>query len=415
MPMTINKQPNVAQQFASAIQSGDNAEIATASEAVMQRISDSIRSDFEAYQQSNDRTILAERGYRQLTATEDKWYDIVEQSLRSTTPKQTFIELIGEGKDEDLMPITIIQDVFKDLERDHKLLQVISFMYTGYATKWLRNKHEFTKAVWGKITDKIKGEITSDLELMTIENNKLTAFAIIPLDILDMGHTFLDAYIRTCLKEAIYDGLEYGIINGKGVASEPVGLMRKVAADVDVNATTGYPEKTAIKVTSFDIKTYLGLVSKLSKSEKGRTRKVQSVCLLVNTTDDLLKIKPATTMLTQLGYTGNVFPFPTDVIPSEHMPEGKAVVFLPGRYTFCVGGSRNGSIEFDDSLGFLDDTRTFKIVQHGDGIADDDTVAIVIDISELETLIPSVKVANTVSTTVVGDVAVNSTNVTPTV
>lgn len=389
--MLINTEANHAQQFANALESGDNKSIADAWQASMDAIADNIRADFEVSQLANDSAILAQRGYRSITAPEQKFYDALKQAARSTTPKQTFLDLIGDGKDEDLMPVTIIEDAFKDLEQDHKLLQVIKFQYTGYATKWIRNKHESAKAVWGEITDAIKKEITSDLDLMKIENNKLSAFVTVPLDILDMGYTFIDAYVRACLKEAVYDGLEYGIVAGKGVKSEPVGLNRDVHEGVSINSSTGYPEKTAIKVASFDVKEYCTLVAQMAKTESGKPRKIANVGLIVNPTDYLIKIKPATTLLTQIGYVGDMFPFPTDIIQSTEIEDGKAIMFIPNYYTFCVGGKRNGAIEFDDSIGFLDDTRTFKIVQHGDGIADDNTCALVLDISDLDTLIPVFK------------------------
>lgn len=396
MPMSINTNPS--QQFAEALQSGDTAAIATAWDASMSAIAQSVRDDYEALQNTNDAAVLAQRGIRQLTAQENKFYEKFTQVLRHDNPKQAFIDLIGADKDEDLMPVTIIEDVFKDLVEEHKLLQVIEFNYTGYATKWIRNAHEATKAVWGKITDEITKEITSDLELMKIENNKLSAFCVIPIDILDMGYAFLDAYIRRVLAEAVYCGLEDGIINGTGVNEQPVGLVRDVHEGVSVNTSTGYPKKEAIAVTSFEKKTYCGLVANLAMTEKGKNRNVTKVALLVNSADYLTKIAPATMLLGNAGYVHDVFPFPTECIQSTQMAAGEALMFLPKGYNFCVGGKRNGTIEFDDSIGFLDDTRTFKIIQHGDGIADDNTVAILLDISNLEELIPTVKTIEAVPT-----------------
>ncbi len=398
--MKINKKINAGAAMVKATESGNPEEAEAAWNDAFEAIAQSIREDFEDLAGVTDAQALASRGYRQLTAAEDRFYEALSASARAdnaAAAKQAFLDVIGDDVDEDLMPLTIIEDVFKDLVQEHELLQVINFTYTGYATKWLRNAHEAAKAVWGKITDSVKKEITSGLKTMKIEQNKLSAFLIIPLDIIDMGRTFMDAYARACLKEAVYDGLEAGIVSGTGI-DMPVGLDRDVHDGVSFNTTTGYPRKKAIKVTSFDQQVYLGLVAKLSKTEKGKNRKVPEVIIICNQTDYLTKVAPASTILTQLGYQGNVFPYATKPVISNEMADGEALMYAPGCYSFCVGGTRNGAIDTDDSFKFLDDARTYKIIQHGDGIADDDTSALLLDISELEVLVPAVKVAGTVNT-----------------
>lgn len=398
--MKINKKISAGAAMVAATESGNPEEAEAAWNDAFEAIAQSIRDDFEDLAGVTDAQALASRGYRQLTSAEDRFYEALAASARAdnaAAAKQAFLDVIGDDADEDLMPITIIEDVFKDLEQEHELLQAINFTYTGYATKWIRNTHEAVKAKWGKIDDKITKEITSGLKTMKIEQNKLTAFLVIPLDIIDMGHTFMDAYARACLKEAVYDGLEYGIVSGSGI-DMPVGLDRDVHDGVTISTTTGYPKKKAIKVSSFDAVTYLGLVAKMAKTEKGKNRKVPEVILICNQTDYLTKVAPASTLLTQLGYQGNVFPYATKPVISNELADGSAIMLVPGCYTFCVGGSRNGAIETDDSFKFLDDARTYKVVQHGDGIADDDTAAILLDISELEALVPAVKVAGTVNT-----------------
>lgn len=398
--MKINKKINAGAAMVKATESGNPEEAEAAWNDAFEAIAQSIRDDFEDLAGVTDAQALASRGYRQLTSAEDRFYEALSASARAdnaAAAKQAFLDVIGDDADEDLMPVTIIEDVFKDLEQEHELLQVINFTYTGYATKWIRNAHQAAKAAWGKITDSVKKEITSGLKTMKIEQNKLSAFLVIPLDIIDMGHTFMDAYARACLKEAVYDGLEAGIVSGTGI-DMPVGLDRDVHDGVTISTTDGYPKKKAIKVTSFDAVTYLGLVAKLAKTEKGKNRKVPEVILICNQTDYLTKVAPASTLLTQLGYQGNVFPYATKPVISNEVPDGRAIMLAPKCYAFCVGGTRNGSIDTDDSFKFLEDARTYKVIQHGDGIADDDTAAILLDISELEVLVPAVKVAGTVNT-----------------
>lgn len=393
--MKINKKVNAGATMVKAMESGKPEEAEAAWNEAFEAIAQSIRADFDELEGVTDAQALAARGYRQLTKPEERFYEALCNAAKagsSVEAKQAFLDITGDDADEDLMPVTIIEDVFKDLEQEHELLQVINFTYTGYATKWIRNTHEAAKAVWGKVTDAVKKEIESGLETMKLEQNKLSAFLIIPLDIIDMGYTFIDAYARACLKEAIADGLEAAIISGTGV-DMPVGLDRDVHKGVSISSTDGYPKKEAVKVKSFDAVEFYGLVAKLSKTEKGKSRKVPVVVIVCNQTDYLTKVAPASTLLTQLGYVNNVFPYATKPVVSNEMDDGEAVMFVEGCYSFCVGGKRNGTIDVDDSFKFLDDARTFKIIQHGDGIADDDTAALLLDISELQALVPEVKVA----------------------
>lgn len=387
-----NKRPttDAAKSMAAAIQSADPEAMESAWNETMEQIADSVRADFEACQAAGDAAALAQRGIRQLTAEESKFYEALKGALKAQkngNPKEAFIELIGEDADADLMPSTIIEDVFKELEDEHRLLQLIDYTYTGYATKWLKNDHAAQKAKWGKIDEAITKEITSDIEVIQIDQNKLSAFCVIPLDILDMGYSFMDAYVRRVLKEALACGLEAGIISGNGIDC-PKGLDR----DIDpkkFNGETGAPQKEAIKVGSLDAANYLPLLSRLVKTEKGRKRTFNKVVMVVNQFDYLSKVAPATTFLTPEGtYAKDIFPFPTEVALSNEVEDGKAVIFVPKCYTFCVGGSRNDLIEFDDSYKFLDDARTFKVLTHGDGEADDNTAAIVIDLSELKPVVP---------------------------
>lgn len=391
--MNINKKFNAGAAMAKATTSGKPEEVEAAWNEAFEAIANSIRADFDDLADVTDAQALASRGYRQLTKAETRFYEALATASRAdnaAAAKQAFLDVTSDAADDDLMPSTIIEDVFKDLEQEHELLQVINFTYTGYATKWIRNTHEAAKAAWGKITDAVKREITSGLKLMKLDQNKLSAFLIIPLDIIDMGYTFMDAYARACLKESLSDGLEAGIVSGTGV-DMPIGLDRDVHEGVSFSTSDGYPKKEAVKVASFDVVTYLGLVARLAKTEKGKNRKVPEVVLICNQTDYLTKVAPASTLLTQLGYQGNVFPYATKPVICNEMADGEALMLAPGCYTFCVGGTRNGTIDTDDSFKFLDDARTYKIIQHGDGIADDDTSVILLDISELDPLVPTVR------------------------
>lgn len=364
-----------------------------------------IKEDAIEYQQSQDKSILAKRGYRQLTAAEEKWYKGFIEASQSSRPEQSFADFIGSP--EGVMPETVITDVYKDLLEEHPLLAKINFVNAKYMTKWILNDHTIDTAVWGKLNSKITKELTSAFKEVDITQNKLSAFASVPNDMLDLGPTFIDAYVRTILKDAIACGLEKAIVSGTGLDC-PVGLDRDIHKGVSFSTSTGYPQKTPISITDFSPKTYGDLISKMAKTESyeedgnkkgGRTRKFGSVLMIVNQIDYLTKVMPATTLLNVNGsYVKDVFPFPTEVVISNEIATGRAIVCLPNEYFMAMGGAKEGVIEYSKDFQFLDDATTYKIKTYGNGKCTDDTCSLLLDISGLEEAVVYTKVKGTVAT-----------------
>lgn len=371
------------QKLVAAMKSGDENEIKEAWAGLHDSIVEQVKADFTDIQESNDAAVLAQRGYRQLTSKETKWYQKVITALKSTDPKQAFTAIIGSDAEEDLMPTTIIEDVYKNLQEDHELLKAINFNAVGYTTKWILNDHATQTAVWGDITEEIKKEITSAFEVIDIDQFKLSAFAIIEKGMLDLGPAFLDGYIRKCLYEALAAGLELAIVAGTG-AKQPTGLIRDIHKGVSFSTTDGYPLKEQIAVTSFTPAEYGALVARLATTEKGKKRKFTEVCLICNQNDYLTKVMPATTVLNANGaYVNDLFPVPTKVFVSNALEDGQAVLFLKDEYFMGIGGSKDGVIEYSDEYKFIEDQRVFKIKQYGTGRAIDNTSALFLNISGL--------------------------------
>ena len=374
-----------------AMKSGDEAKAKEAWDEFRNSIVEEVKKDYEEAIAAKDEAVLAQRGYRQLTAQEKKWYGKVIDAMNSTNPKQAFTTLIGSENEEDLMPSTIIEDVFNNLVDEHPILNKINFQYVGYLTKWVLNDHSTQIAKWGTITAEIAQEITSAFKVIDINQSKLSAFAVIEHGMIDLGPRFLDKYIRAVLHEAMACGLEAGVINGTG-KNEPIGLVRDIHEGVSVNSTTGYPMKEAIAVKSFAPAEYGPLVARLAKTEKGKQRKFAKVNLVCNMTDYLTKVMPATTALNTSGqYVNNLFPFATEVIISNELADGKALMFLDNEYFGAVGGSKNNVIEYSDEYKFFEDQRAFKVKLYGTGRATDNTCAIYLDISGLEPAYITVK------------------------
>ena len=183
-------------EITEAMKSGDEAAIKAAWESFHNSIAEEIKKDYEELRDTNDSAVLAQRGYRQLTSAETKWYQKVIDALKSNNPKQAFTAIIGSDNEEDIMPTTIIEDVYRDLREEYPLLNAINFVHVGYITKWILNDHSTQLAVWGQITDEVTKEITSAFEVVDVSQNKLSAFAVIEQGMLELGPVFLDAYIR---------------------------------------------------------------------------------------------------------------------------------------------------------------------------------------------------------------------------
>lgn len=402
MPVFMLTTRDTAQALKKAYESNDPKQVETAWEnmqkAIANEVLQGVQEDIRQYQQTQDRQVLAQRGYRTLTAHEETWYQKVIDALKTTNPKQAFAEIINSDQEEDIMPSSIFEDVFRNLETEHPLLKCVNMQQVGYLTKWIRNKHTAQMAAWGAITATVEKEITSSLEVVDVKQNKLSCFAILELGMLDLGPVFLDKYIRTCMTEAMSAALEMAVLSGTGL-NQPIGMDRDLG-DASFNAATGWAKKAAVAVTGFAPAVYGALVAQLAKDANGNPRKFSKVALVCNLTDYLTKVMPATTVLNSAGaYVNNLFPFPTDVIVSNFVSDGEAVLGLPGEYTVYVGQSRrNNVIEYDDSVKFLEDQRVFKVVSYADGRATDNTCFLLLDISGLEPAYITVRQADAVET-----------------
>ena len=408
-----------------ALQAAFNAEDTTpevmqgAFEQFAQAIAATVQADFESA--NGDRNILAQRGFRQLTAEENKYYQALIEAGKSKNPVQTYAGLLSDK----VMPTTIIEDVYKDLLAEHPLLAKINFQSVQYLTRWILNDHSVQTAAWGAVNSQIAQQITSAFRTVEITQCKLSAYAVIEKDMLDLGPAFLDNYIRTFLKEALAVALEDAIVTGNGL-NMPIGLDRDIHQGVSVSSSTGYPQKTAVALTSFMPKEYGAILAELCETEVyytadatgvitaastaansdgspksgytkhgGAMRSFDEVTLICNQKDYLSKVMPATTVLNAAGsFTNNIFPFPTDVVRSNRVPTGEAILCLPEEYFFGIGSSKEGTLEYSDDYHFLEDQRVFKIKMHGYGKAWDNTVAILLDISNLVEAYVYVKAAD---------------------
>lgn len=367
-----------------AIADNDTDAFAAAFEELSGNIQDHILAEVDQIRQQNDTAVLTGRGVRQLTSEENNYYEKVIDAMRSSSPKQSLADL------DVVMPKTTIDAVFEDLTTEHPLLNAIQFQNTSGLIEMIVNTNGVELATWSTLCAEITKELTSGFKKVNMSLDKLSAFLPVCKAMLDLGPAWLDRYVRDILQEALYNGLEAGIIAGTG-KNQPIGMMKQVGEGVTV--TDGvYPDKTAVKVKSFDPVAYGALLAQMAKTPKGNPRKVENVILVVNPVDYFTKIMPGTTIMTPQGtYVNNVLPYPTTVIQSTQVPQGKAVIGLAKRYFMGVGTAKSGKIEYSDEYHFLEDERIYLVKLYGHGEPLDNNAFVLLDITELEPAILQVK------------------------
>jgi len=208
---------------------------------------------------------------------------------------------------------------------------------------------------------------------------------------LEAGPTWLDRYVRTILAESIANGLEEAIIDGSGL-NEPVGMRRNPKGALD--PVTGYPLTVAVPLAEITPETYGGILAALSVGPTGLNRAISEVIFIVNPVDYFTKLMPATTQMVNGTWVKDIFPFPTRVIQSVHMPQGEAIIGLANRYFFGLGTGEGGRIEYSDHYHFLEDERMYITKLYGDGKPLDNVSFKRVDISALHPAHPVVRVAD---------------------
>ena len=318
--------------------------------------------------QHNDQQILAGRGQAQLTSEENKFFNAVVQE--------------GLFKEESILPVTTIERVFDDIEKEHKLLSAIGVQNLGPVTKMIKADPSGL-AVWGKIFDGIQGQVNAAVKDEEFVQLKLTAFGVIPDDMLMLGPTWVERYMRTLLVEVLSTGLENGYINGRGPnQSEPIGLTKDVDPDTG-NVTDKVSSGTLTLVDSERgavIKDGLKeAVKALSVDANGDSRNVSGKVALVVNPIDAIDIQAAATHQNVNGVYVTALPFNIELIESEQIAQGKALFFVKGKYLAAVGGGYKLR-KFDQTLA-MEDAHLYTIKTFAYGTPDDNNAAKIYDLA----------------------------------
>lgn len=292
-----NAKTNFAKQLKEAFADKDEAKMTSAFEQYATSLQQAIIDTAAEVGATADNAILAKRGFRQLTSAEQSFYNNIKTASKAVDVKQSLAGL------DVTIPQTVIDTVLEDISNEHPLLDAINIENTYGSVKAIFATDTKQMAAWGTLNSQIAQELAGTIEEKDFSTSKLTAFIPVPKDMLELGATYIDVYVRRILADALAYGLEDGFINGDG-KNKPVGILKNINGSVTAGA---YPDKTATKVTKLDIKSYMPLIGKIAKGKGGKTKSVPFVDLIVNPVDYLTKVIPATTVLATDGsYKNNI-------------------------------------------------------------------------------------------------------------
>ncbi|MBO0450760.1 phage major capsid protein [Candidatus Enterococcus murrayae] len=354
-------------QLMTAFKDNDENSFGEAMVALSSEIQDRILK--EAQTTNQDQLVLMNRGQRVLTSQETKYYNEV-------------VNNDGFAGVEELVPATIFERVFEDLENSHPLLQKITFVNTTGVTEWIISRG-VNPAWWGKLCEEIKKVLDNGFDTINMKQFKLSAYIPVCKAMLELGPIWLDRYIRTVLVESLRIGLEQAIVDGTG-KDMPVGMMR----DMSSQTNGEHPQKAAEEITTLDATTMGGLMARLTEINIDgvtdpiyRTINPSDVLMIVNPFDYWAKVFPAKSVLADNGQYVQVLPVPVSDMQSVAVPKGKAVFGLASDYFMGIGSTLK--IEESDEYHFVEDERIYLGKQLANGQPKRNDSFIVLDISKL--------------------------------
>jgi hypothetical protein len=331
---------------------------------IQSMMNDTIKEAKRSQEENWDAQVLATRGVRILTTEEKKFYNTAIEA-------QSFDEV------HKLMPPTVFERVFEDLQIEHPLLSLVNFQTTGATTAWVVRNPGSPAAFWGDVTAAIQEML--DEGFRTIEQGmfKLSGFLVVSKAMFELGPEWLDRYVRTFMKEIVSEELENAIVSGDG-NKKPIGMLK----DLDGAVVNGaYPDKSKVVLSDLTPKTIGEKI--LAPTTKGGKRRYTGVTLIVNPLDYAMKFFPAGAKQKDDGtWTYDNFAVPgLTIVQTPAMPLNTAVSGLPKDYFMGVASKQ--TLETTDVLRMVEDQRLYLIRQLANGRPLDADSFTVFDITDL--------------------------------
>lgn len=359
------------------------AEVSQNAEATAEEKTQALSDYMEAVQKDAENRILKEA---QTFASDNNVLQSRGQNVLTSEERKFFNQVIEDGgfTDEDILPETTQERVFDDIVDEHPLLNAIGIENLGAVTEFIYSDPEGA-AVWGPLFGEIKGQLNTAFRSESISQLKLTAFIPIAKDMLKLGPTWVERYVRTILVEAMRVGLERGYVEGGGpTKNEPVGLLKDVDAD-----SGAVSDKESAGTLTFEpgrttINELKGVVKKLAEKldadgePKDRPRRVAGQIVMVTNPFDTFDIQANATIQNQAGAYVTNLPFNPTMTESVFVPQGKVLFFVRGEYIAAVGGGIDLQ-RYKETLA-LEDADVFIAKQYATGKPLDNNAAQVYDL-----------------------------------
>lgn len=316
----------------------------------------------EAERASHDAEFKKQLGLRTLSQEEKKFYEGFKDIKQSLTANQI-----------DIIPTEIIDRTLDDVKTASPILKLVN-MAPANVKKWIVASHSGV-AVWGALTDDIKGELSAEISALNIELHMLSAYLVIPKAIRELSLEFVDRYFMAILSEAMQDGLVKGYLDGDGKTG-PIGIFRQIGA---TNGDGTQKAKTvATNIAKFSPKGLAPVRKTLTNNGK---RVVPKLYLICNPADEAEYVDPCMygEALTG-GYVNKSF-IEIEKIVDANCPQGKAAFTIEGHYTMGATGVRVN--EYDQTKA-MENADLIIATCYANGRAVDDNVAVVFDVTKLE-------------------------------
>lgn len=279
-------------------------------------------------------------------------------------------------KEEILLPQQTIDRIFEDLVQAHPLLSEIGLTTAGLRLKFLKSDTSGT-AVWGKIFGEIKGQLDAAFAEETDIQHKLTAFVVVPNDLLEMGPNWVERFVRTQITEAFAFALATSFIVGTG-KDQPIGLKKSVKKDAVVTGGV-YPDKAVSGTLTFadaetTIKELTDVMNALSTKENGKRVAIDGKVILICNPAQAWALKAQYTIQNANGAFITALPFGVRVVEAEGVSENEIIAFVKGRYDAYMGGGTKIK-KFDQTLA-MEDCTLYTAKSFFYGMARDDKAAL---------------------------------------
>lgn len=329
----------------------------------------------EAERASHDDEFKKQLGLRNLSQEEKKFYEGFKDIKQSVTANQI-----------DIIPTEIIDRTLDDVRKASPILKLVN-MAPANVKKWIVASHSGA-AVWGDLTDEIKGELSGTISALNIELHMLSAYLVIPKAIRELSMEFVDRYFMAILSEAMQDGLVKGYLDGDGKTG-PIGIFRQIGTTNDDGTNKA---KTVLNnITKFSPKGLANVRKTLTNNGK---RVVTKLYLICNPADEAEYVDPCMfgEALTG-GYVNKTF-IDIEKIPDANCPQGKAAFTIDGYYTMGATGVR--VTEYDQTKA-MENADLIIANCFANGRAVDDDVAVIFDVTKLEEYVINVHQTSTAS------------------